>query len=97
MTTASELRSKLESQSEEIGNIAHKIEDRLESYIDWPGLVRQHPLQSFGIAAVAGLFLAGANGPILRGVGKQLGTLAQAAVTASIMSAVNNPSPTQSV
>lgn len=92
MTTASELRSKLESQTEEIGNIAHKIEDRIEAYVDWPGMVRQHPFQSVGIAAIVGLFLAGANRPILRGVGKQIGTLAQAGITAAVMAAVNKPS-----
>ena len=89
MTTASELRSKLESQGEEISNIAHKIEDRLEAYIDWRGLVRQHPLESIGVAAIAGFLLSGSSGFLIRGVGKQVGTLVQAGITASIMSTVS--------
>lgn len=90
MTTTSELRSKLERQSEEISQIAHRLEDRLETYIDWPGMVRQHPFQSLGVAALAGVVLSGSSGPIMRGLGQQLGTLIQATVTATIMSSIGN-------
>lgn len=90
MTTTSELRSRLERQGEEINRLAHRIEDRLESYTDWPGLVRQYPLQSLGVAVVAGLMLTGSGGSILRGFGKQLGTVAQAAITAKVMSTLND-------
>lgn len=90
MTTTSELRSKLESQGEEINHIAHKIEDRLESYIDWPGIVQQHPFKSVGVAAAVGLLFSGASGSVFRGVGQQVGTLVQAGVTAAIMSAFSN-------
>lgn len=89
MTTTSELRSRLERQTADISHIAHRIENRLEEYIDWPGMVRQYPLQSLGVAALAGLFLTGASGPIGRSVVKQVGTLVQAGITATIVSSVS--------
>jgi hypothetical protein len=95
MTTTSELRAKLDRQGEEISRLTHRIEDKLETYKDWPGLVRQYPLQSLGIAAAAGLMLSGASTPILRGVGKQLGTLLQASITASIVSGVSGLTKSQ--
>jgi|GEM_PF-4226271 len=97
MTTTSELRSQLERQSEEINQIAHRLEDRLEAYIDWPGMVRQHPFQSIGVAALAGVVLSGSGGTIMRGIGQQLGTLIQATVTATIMSSVGNLNKPQSI
>lgn len=97
MTTTSELRSQLERQSEEISQIAHRLEDRLEAYIDWPGMVRQHPFQSIGVAALAGVVLSGSGGAIMRGIGQQLGTLIQATVTATIMSSVGNLNKPQSI
>ena len=96
MTTASELKAKLESQNEEVGRIAHQIEERLEAYTDWPSQVRQHPFQSVGIAALAGLALGGANRSLMQGVGRQVGSLILAGLTASLVAAVNRaaqPSP----
>jgi len=89
MTTTSELRAKLERQGEEISRITHRIEDRLETYKDWPGMVRQYPLQSVGIAAVAGVLLSGAAGPLVRNMGKQVGGLLQASITATIVSSLS--------
>ncbi len=89
MTTASELKAKLESQNKEVGRIAHQIEERLETYADWPSKVRQHPFQSVGIAVVAGLALGGANRSLIQGAGKQVGSLLHAGLTASLVAAVN--------
>lgn len=61
MTTKSELRSKIAAQNAEISQIAHRIEDRVESYRDWKAMVRQRPLQSLGIAMGVGFLLAGAG------------------------------------
>jgi hypothetical protein len=97
MTTTSELRSKLESQGEEITHIAHKIEDRLESYIDWPGIVRQHPFQSIGVAAAVGLIFSGSSSSVFRGVGQQVGGLVQAGVTAAIMSTFNKVNSSEAI
>ena len=91
MTTTSELRSQLESKGEEISNIAHQIEDRIEAYVDWPGIVREHPMESLGVAAVAGLILAGSSGSILKFLFRQVGTIAQAAVTAAVVASVSKP------
>jgi len=90
MTTTSELRSRLESQGEEISQIAHRIEDRIEEYTDWPNIVRQYPLQAIGVAAGAGLLLSGAGGMIIRQLVRQVGTMAQASVTAAIVAAITS-------
>jgi hypothetical protein len=89
MTTTSELRSKLESKGEEISEITHKIEERIESYVDWPGIVREYPLQSIGVAAVVGLVVSGATGSIMKLLGKQAITLLQAGITAGVVSMIN--------
>lgn len=90
MTTTSELRSRLESQGEEISNIAHEIEHRIEEYTDWESLVRQYPLQSLGVAAGVGLLLSGAGGMLMRQAVKQVGTMAQASITAAIVAVITN-------
>jgi hypothetical protein len=95
MTTTSELRSQLETKGEEISSIAHQIEDRIESYVDWPGIVREHPMESIGVAAVAGLILAGSAGSITKFVLKQLGTIVQAGITASVVAAITAKAETE--
>lgn len=90
MTTTSELRSKLESQGEEISQIAHQIEDRIEEYTDWENIVRQYPLQALGVAAGVGVLLSGAGGMIVRQLVRQVGTMAQASVTAAIVAAITS-------
>jgi len=91
MTTTSELRSRLEHKGEELSEIAHRLEDRIGEYKDIQALVRQYPLQSFGVAAGVGLLLSGSGGMIVRQVFKQVGLLAQAGITAAILSALNEP------
>ena len=93
MTTTSELRSRLESKGEEVSQIAHRLEDRIGEYKDITGLVRQYPLQSFGVAAGVGLLLSGSGSLIIRQAFKQLGLLAQAGITAAILSALNESRP----
>jgi hypothetical protein len=91
MTTTSELRSQLESKGEEISNLTHQIEERIESYVDWQGIVRERPLQSVGIAALAGLVISGSTGPIMKVLGKQVIGLAQAGITTAIVAALSKP------
>lgn len=96
MTTTSELRSKLESKGEEVSQIAHQIEDRLENLSDWPGIVRLHPMQAVGAAAIVGLLLSGSRGGFLRLLSRQLEGIVKTSATAFVVSAVNqkmNASP----
>jgi hypothetical protein len=94
MTTTSELRAQLENKGEEISQITHKIEERIESYTDWPGIVREHPFQSIGAAALVGVVLSGSTGSIMKLVGRQAATLLQAGLTAAVMSALNKSQQT---
>lgn len=94
MTTTSELRSQLENKGEEISQITHKIEERIESYTDWPGIVREHPFQSIGVAALVGVVLSGSTGSLMKLVGKQALTLVQAGLTAGVVSMLNKSQQT---
>ncbi len=60
MTTMGELRSKRHIKEQEITEIAHKIEDRLDFYRDWQERVKDAPLRSIGYALGAG-FLVGSG------------------------------------
>lgn len=84
MTTQAELRSKLERKEQEISDIAHKIEDRIESYTDWKAMVNDYPLQSVGIAVGAGLLLTGAGGGLMKFLFRQVASVAQAGALAYI-------------
>jgi hypothetical protein len=88
MTTTSELRAEIETKGEEISRIAHKIESRIEHYIDWRGLVQERPLAAVGIALGAGLLLSGATAPLFRIAAKQAGTIVKGGATAFLMSFV---------
>ena len=89
MTTTADLRSKKERQEQEITDIAHRIENRIESYKDWHTIVREFPLQSLGVAVGAGILLTGSGSRILGFAAKQAVTLAQAGITAYAMSWLN--------
>lgn len=97
MTTTSELRSRLESKGEELSQIAHRLEDRIDEYKDITGLVRQYPLQSIGVAAGLGLLLSGSGGFIIKQVLRQVGLIAQAGAMAAVVSALNEPKTTQRI
>lgn len=72
MPTPSELRARLENQSEELHQITHAIETRFDQYRDWRGLVRRHPLPSFAVALGAGLLLSGSAVGILALLSRQI-------------------------
>jgi hypothetical protein len=57
MTTMGELRTKRNVKEQEITEIAHKIEDRLDFYKDWQQRVKDSPLKSFGYVLGAGFLL----------------------------------------
>lgn len=94
MTTTSELRSQLETKGEEISNIAQKIENRIEEYVDWKGMVQQRPLAAVGIAMGVGLVLSGSAGPIVKMVGKQAGLLAKGSAMAFLMGLIQSKTQT---
>jgi hypothetical protein len=97
MTTTSELKARLENQSEELGEIAHKIENRLEQYTDWKSWVRQHPWQSLGAAFGLGLVFSGAAQPVLKSAYKQVSTTAATGAVAYLSAVAKEllPTPTK--
>lgn len=97
MTTTSELRSRLESKGEELSQIAHRLEDRIDEYKDITGLVRQYPLQSIGVAAGLGLLLSGSGGFIIKQVLRQVGLIAQAGAMAAVVSVLSEPKTSQRI
>lgn len=94
MTTTSELRNQIENKGAEISQIAHQIEGRIESYVDWKGMVQERPIESIGIAVGAGLVLSGAAGPLLRIVGHQVGVIAKGSAIAFVMGLIQNKTST---
>ncbi len=80
MTTMGELRSKRHIKEQEITELAHKIEDRLDFYKDWQERVKDSPLRSFGFALGAGFLLgSGLSGNVLRGLIRPLVQVTQLA------------------
>lgn len=85
MTTTAELRSKRDLKEQEITDIAHRIEDRIDFYKDWQKMVRDYPLQSMGIAVGAGLLVSGVGGGLLRFGFRQVEGLVRAGIMAYIL------------
>ncbi len=85
MTTTAELRSKKAQQEQEISAIAHRIEDRIESYKDWHTIVREYPLQSLGVAVGAGILLTGSGNKMLGFAVRQTASIAKAGITAYLL------------
>jgi hypothetical protein len=88
MTTTSELRAEIDTKSEEISRIAHKIEDRIGHFTDWRSLVQERPLAAIGVAVGVGVVLSGAGAPLFRVAARQAGTVARGGATAFLMSFV---------
>lgn len=67
MPTPAELRARLENEGEELRQITRKIENRIEDYKDWRGIVKRYPLPCVGVAVAAGILMSGgaASVPIL--------------------------------
>lgn len=90
MTTTAELRSKRERKEQEISDIAHRIEDRIESYKDWHKVVQDYPLQSVGVAVGAGLLFTGFGGGLLRFAFRQAEGIVRASVVAYVMATLSD-------
>lgn len=90
MTTTAELRSQRDRKEQEITEIAHRIEDRIESYKDWKQLVHDFPLQSVGVAVGSGLLLTGFGGGLLRFAFRQAEGVVRASVVAYVLATLSD-------
>ncbi len=88
MTTTSELRSQIERKGEEISQIAHKIETRIEEVVDWKSLVRERPQASLAVAFGTGLLLSGMSRVLLQFAGRQTLAVAKSSAVAYLMAQV---------
>lgn len=93
MTTTAELRSKRDQKEQEITDIAHRIEDRIDFYKDWQKMVRDYPLQSMGIALGTGFLVSGAGGGLLRFGLRQAEALFRAGLMAYILAWLSTDNP----
>lgn len=90
MTTTAELRSKRERKEQEISDIAHRIEDRIESYKDWHQVVQDYPLQSVGVAIGTGLLFTSFGGGLFRFAFRQVEGLVRAGVLAYVIATLSD-------
>ncbi|WP_373531161.1 hypothetical protein [Vampirovibrio sp.] len=97
MTTTAELRSKRDQKEQEITDIAHRIEDRIDFYKDWQKMVRDYPLQSMGIAMGAGLLVSGMGGGLVRFGLRQAEGLVRAGLMAYLLAWLNDASENRKV
>jgi hypothetical protein len=93
MTTTAELRSKRDQKEQEITDIAHRIEDRIDFYKDWQKMVRDYPLQSMGIVLGAGFLMSGMGGGLLRFGFRQAEGLFRAGLMAYILAWLADNTP----
>jgi hypothetical protein len=83
--TVNDIKAEIGQKGEEITQIAHQIEDRIEEYVDWKGIVQKQPLTSVAASVGVGLLFAGALNPVLRFAVGQLGVVAQAVIMAFVV------------
>ncbi|HEY9745526.1 MAG TPA: hypothetical protein V6C99_04855 [Oculatellaceae cyanobacterium] len=82
MTTPAELRTQIELKGAEISVLAEQIEQRLEELKDWRNNIEYAPLRTVALSVGAGLMASGIAIPVIRSVGRQVGTAARASLTA---------------
>jgi hypothetical protein len=80
MASIPELKSEIQHKNEEISQIAHQIEDRIEHYVDYKGMVARRPFVSVAACIGVGLLFSGALAPIVRLAGREVGGIAKAAL-----------------
>lgn len=57
--TAEEIRQEISNHREAISNTINRLDDRIQEAVDWRTHVADHPYVALGIAAGAGLIVAG--------------------------------------
>lgn len=90
MTTTAELRSKRERKEQEISDIAHRIEDRIEAYKDWHKIVHDYPLKSLGVALGAGFLFSGLGGGLLKFGLRQVEGVVRASIVAYVLATLSD-------
>lgn len=91
MTTMGELRSQRNAKEQEITEIAHRIEDRLDFYRDWQERVKASPLRSFGFVLGAGFLVgSGISGNLLQGLIRPIVNMAQLATLGYVLNWLRN-------
>ncbi len=94
MTTTSELKARLEDQSEELNQIAHRIEDKVEEITDWKTFVKRRPFLSVGIGIGLGILFSGAAKPVVKASYQQATSTIAATSVAYVASLLKNWDPT---
>ena len=90
MTTTAELRSRRERKEQEVSELAHRIEDRIESYKDWRKTVQDYPIKSVGVALGAGLLVTVFSGGLLRFGLRQVEGVVRASLAAYVLATLSD-------